>query len=92
MTAKRPTLYFIEYTDRPKWEELHRVPGEPADREDFRGYLDVRTLREARKEAKRLLDEWPFAQPIIFRRISVVAVQWDYGSVAVDEDEDEETA
>ena len=85
MVHKRPTLYFIEYTERQTWEKLHRVPGEPADREDFRRYLDARTLKEARKEAKRLLDAWPFAQPIIFRRTDVTAVQWDYSSVHVDE-------
>ena len=87
MTLKRPSLYFVQYSHRRKWEALHRVGEEPADREDFVEYLDARTLRLARKEAARLLDEWPFAQPSIHRRTHITAVQWDYSSESVGDDD-----
>ena len=75
---KRPTLYVIEYTPRQRWEELHRVGDYPADPPDFRDYLDARTLRLARKEQERLLAEWEFSQPHIFKRTHITAVSWDY--------------
>ncbi len=80
-TVSRPTRYVIAYTDRRLWEALHRVRGEPADPTAFRYYLDVRTLRDARSEAKRLLGEWKFAQPCIKRRVHTIKVgpdSWDY--------------
>ena len=88
MTFERPSLYFVQYSHRRKWEALHRVGDEPADPTDFVDYLDVRTLRLARKEAARLLDEWPFAQPSIRRRTDITAVQWNYSSEPVGDDDD----
>ena len=85
----RPPLYFIEYTDRERWEELHRADVEP-EREDFRAYVDARTLREAHSTARRLLAQWEFSQPIIWRRDHFVerhCGMWDYGCEEVSLDE-----
>lgn len=88
MPFARPTRYIIEYTDRKRWEELHRAPhAEPADPVDFRAFADAKTLIAARKEAARLLAEWEFAQPVIYRRDPITPVAWDYGLVSVDDDE-----
>lgn len=81
--STRPPLYFVEYTDREQWEELHRIGDEPADPIDFRSYQDARTLREARVVARRLLEQWEFAQPCVRRRIAFVkrhGGMWDYSS------------
>ncbi len=88
MTFKRPSLYFVQYSHRQKWEALHRVGDEPADREEFVEYLDAPTLKAARKEAARLTAEWPFAQTSIHRRTHVTAVQWDYSSESVGAEDD----
>ncbi len=77
----RPPLYFIEYTDRERWEELHRSGEEPADPIDFRAYQDTRTLREAHSLVRRLLKQWEFAQPSISRRtyfIERYGGMWDW--------------
>lgn len=82
----RPPLYFIEYTDRQKWEELHRDGEEPAEPFYFRVYMDTRTIREARAVARRLLAQWGFAQPCISRRVAFVerhGGMWDYSSEQV---------
>lgn len=82
----RPPLYFIEYTDRKQWEELHRTGDEPADPIDFRAYQDARTLRGARRIVRRLLAQWEFAQPCISRRVAFVerhGGDWDYSSEEV---------
>ena len=79
--AERPTRYVIEYTPRLRWEELNCVPGHPAEPDDYRDWLDVRTLRQAQAGAKRLLIGWEFAQPVIHRRSTIVKVRpdaWDY--------------
>lgn len=77
----RPPLYFIEYTDREQWEELHRTGDEPADPIDFRAYQDARTLRKARSIVRRLLKQWEFAQPCIQRRVTFIerhGGMWDW--------------
>lgn len=82
----RPLLYFIEYTDRQVWEERHRTGQEPADPLDFRACMDVRTIREARAAARRLLVQWEFAQPCISRRVAFIerhGGMWDYSSEEV---------
>ncbi len=83
VTSIRPPLYIMEYTDRQRWEELHRTGDEPADPTDFRDYADARTLREARRFAQRLLKQWEFAQPLISRRVAFIerhGGMWDYSS------------
>ncbi len=83
VVSTRPPLYFIEYTDRERWEELHRTGDEPTDPLDFRAYQDARTLREARSAARRLLKQWEFAQPCISRRVAFIerhGGMWDYSS------------
>lgn len=82
--SERPMLYYIEYTNRLRWERLHLVPGEPADPVDFRDFIDVKTLGLARREAARLLERWPFAQPVIHRRTAITPVSWDYSSEVVE--------
>ncbi len=82
----RPPLYFIEYTDRQVWENLHRTGEEPAESSDFRAYMDTRTIREARAAAHRLLAQWEFAQPCISRRVAFIerhGGMWDYSSEEV---------
>ena len=82
----RPPLYFIEYTNRQKWEEAHRTGQEPADPFDLYSYMDVRTIREARRAAGRLLVQWEFAQPRIRRRVAFIerhGGMWDYSSEEV---------
>lgn len=83
----RPLLYFIEYTDRQQWEERHRSHWqEPADPFYFRAYMDARTIREARRTARRLRAQWEFAQPRISRRVAFVerhGGMWDYSSEEV---------
>lgn len=82
----RPPLYFIEYTDRRRWEELHRIGQEPADPFDFRAYTDAPTIRAARITARRLLRQWEFAQPCISRRVAFIerhGGMWDYSSEEV---------
>jgi hypothetical protein len=89
MPFVKPTRYVIEYTDRQLWEKLHRAPNtEQADPVDFRVFLDVKTLKTARKEVVRLLEKWPFAQPTIHRRTDVRAVSWDYCMVQVSDDDE----
>ena len=87
---KRPTRYYVEYTDRLLWEKLHRVPGEPADQDDFRLYLEVKTLRAGQRESERLLEKWPFAQPQIYRRTVITPVAWNYSSEPVSDDDEQE--
>ncbi len=82
----RPSRYFVEYTDRERWEELHRTGDYPTDTVDFRVYQDTRTLREARSLVRRLLKQWEFAQPFISRRTYVIerhGGMWDYSSEGV---------
>lgn len=84
--STRPPLYFIEYTDRKRWEKLHRTGDEPADPVDFRSYQDTRTLREARNLIRRLLKQWEFAQPCLHRRTYFIerhGGMWDYSSEEV---------
>ena len=84
----RPPLYFIEYTDRQRWENLHRVGNEPAHPVDFRVYQDIQTLRAARRVVSRLLKQWEFAQPCIHRRTYFIerhGGMWDYSSDIVEE-------
>lgn len=88
MPFKRPTRYFIEYTPRVVWQNLHRKGDTPADPGDYRAYIDVTTLRAARKQSQDLLGVWEFAQPCIHRRTSITAVQWDYSSESVNEEEE----
>jgi hypothetical protein len=83
---RRPTRYFIEYTPRAAWEKLHRTGNVPADPDDYRAFIEVTTLRAARKQARELLDVWPFTQPEIRRRTAITAVSWDYSSESVDEE------
>ncbi len=83
---ERPTRYVIEHTPRKRWEALHRVGNEPTHPEEFREYLDARTLKQARKECERLLEEWEFSQPHIHRRTNITAVSWDYSMEDVDDD------
>ena len=92
MKQTYPTKYIIEYTHRRTWEQLHRVPGEPADPLDYRRYMDVRTLRLARKEVKYLLQEWEFAQPVISRRCSIMPVQWDWSTTKISDKDDEDVS
>ncbi len=82
----RPPLYFIEYTDRQRWEELHRTDEFRESSFEFRAYMDARTIREARAAARRLLTQWEFAQPCICRRVAFIerhGGMWDYSSEEV---------
>lgn len=84
---ERPTRYYIQYTNKRRWEALHRVGSEPADPVDYQDFLNAKTLRAARKEAERLYAAWEFSQPSIHRRTQITPAQWDYSSELVADDE-----